>query len=232
MIKISVIYTGVTPALSLHVQNELQKNLEDIPYKLLTYADPTVLDDVINGKKEKAERRLFDMYWNSVRAETDIILHVCSSVGETADIAQPLLSRFGISLIRIDRDMAKEAVAQAKNIGVIATLSSTLIPTKSMILDCARDQGVSLEIVEGLCDGAYGKSGQEFTNALIATAKLLPPETEIIVLAQASMADCAREIEDATGIRTLSSPAFGARAVKMAACEILQKRDGGKNARN
>ena len=227
MIKIAAVYTVVTPTLSQCVEGELQRSLAGIQYKLLTYSDPTALDCMIQGggSEKKAFRRMIDMYWNAVGADVDIILNVCSSVGDIADAAWPLLNLIGVPLIRIDEDMAREAVEHYKHIGVLATLPSTLAPTRLLLERCSKEAEKSVNIVAELCDGGFGKSGSALATELIASAKKLPSDIELIILAQASMAGCSLQIEEATGIKTLSSPAFGARSVERIASEIIKERE-------
>ena len=55
--------------------------------------------------------------------------------------------------MRVDEEMCREAVRQGKRIGVMATLPTTLNPTKNTILRVAREMNRQVELVDALVDG-------------------------------------------------------------------------------
>ncbi|MDW7658382.1 MAG: Asp/Glu/hydantoin racemase, partial [Bacillota bacterium] len=69
--------------------------------------------------------RLSRLYLDAVSAGADLVLSACSSVGDVAAAAQPLLQQLGVPLIRIDELMARQAVLAHERIAVLATLPST-----------------------------------------------------------------------------------------------------------
>ena len=119
-------------------------------------------------------------------------------------------------IVRIDEEMCREAVRKGKKIGVMATLSSTLNPTKNTIMRVARELNRQVTLVDGLIDGAFGLTPDKFKELMSKKAKELAPNVDVLLFAQGSMAYCEKLIADETGKCVLSSPRFGAAAVKSA----------------
>jgi Asp/Glu/hydantoin racemase len=88
--------------------------------------------------------------------------------------------------------MADQAVATGTRIGIVATLSTTLDPTTDLVRRRALAAGREVELKPRLCEGAFEAlmSGDAATHDERVTAALraLALETDVIVLAQASMA--------------------------------------------
>ena len=208
--KIAIVYTGMPVKLVSMIENALTKRFEGDKLTFITLSDPSIIADAVkNGSPSKeASKRLFLMYAQAVAAGADVILNACSSVGDVAAAAQPALEKIGVPLVRIDEKMANEAVKNFSKIGVIATLSSTLEPTKRLIRACAEKQNREIEIISALADNAFGGGAEP----LIEAAKKLSG-AECIVLAQCSMADSEQAIGDFTGLKVYSSPFWGAEGV-------------------
>ena len=64
--------------------------------------------------------------------------------------------------MRVDEEMCREAVRQGKRIGVMATLPTTLNPTKNTILRVAREMNRQVELVDALVDGGFGLDQEQF----------------------------------------------------------------------
>src|SRR5437764_9090532 len=73
----------------------------------------------------------------------DVILNACSSIGELCD---PVGQDLGIRIVRVDARMAREAVARGRRVAVVATLASTLRPTRDLVVDTARREGRETEV--------------------------------------------------------------------------------------
>lgn len=179
--------------------------------RLINIVDEGLIED-INQKGHidpSIRRRLVRYFENAQDMGANAILNTCSSVGEVADQVRPL---FTIPIFRIDRRMAQEAVQRFGRVAVIATLASTLNPTRKLLQDEAKLFGRTLEVVEGLADGAYqalvaGKP--EMHDALIREKAIaVAKQTDAIVLAQASMARIEEGLAAATGKPVLSSIDF------------------------
>jgi len=118
--------------------------------------------------------------------------------------------------VRVDEEMCREAVRLGRSIAVMATLPTTLEPTKRTVLRVAREMGKHVDMMEVLVDGAFGLDQEQFKVLLAEYARSAGKEADVILFAQGSMAYCESYIADMYGKTVLSSPRFGAKALKAA----------------
>ncbi len=213
--KVALVYTSTTPELIETVESEIRKEIGQTP-ELLSYQDPSVLKDAIDAGRvtKEAAAKLVDLYMQSVKDGADAIINLCSSVGEVADSVQDLAKYIGIPIVRVDEEMCREAVRQGKRIGVMATLPTTLNPTKNTILRVAQEMGREVELVDGLIEGAFGLDQESFKARMLEMAEEIKDSTDVILFAQGSMAYCERYIAEECDKVVVSSPRFGAKALK------------------
>lgn len=215
--KVGLIYTGTTPELEELVEREVRNNLGDA-VDMLSLHDGTIIGDV--GKAgyvtAKPAARLVGMYMKAVEEDCDAILNLCSSVGEVADAAQDMAKYLGVPIVRVDEEMCREAVRRGGRIGVMATLPTTLIPTKNTINRVAREMGRHVETVDCLVEGAFGLDQEQFRTRLTESAKKIADKVDLFVLAQGSMAYAEPHLEAVFGKPFLGSPRFGAKELKKA----------------
>ncbi len=211
--KLGIVYTSTTPELIECVNEEIHRNLGNAP-EIMNYQDPSILAEVReNGYVTAAPAaRLVGMYMQAVSDGADAILNCCSSVGEVADAAQDIGRYTGIPIVRIDEEMCREAVRLGSRIAVLATLPTTLTPTKNTILRVAREMNRKVELADGLVD-AFGADQDRFKELLCEKAKELSERADVILLCQGSMAYAEESIHEAVGLPVLSSPRFGAKAL-------------------
>lgn len=175
-------------------------------------AESSLIKEVIanNAVTPAVRRRLLDYYNAAADSGADVIFNTCSSVGDIADLGNKICR---IPVFRIDRPMAEKAVQEAKKIGVISTLPTTLDPTCRLLQNCAKEAGNEIELVEGLADGAFaaGQSGDgETHDRLIAeAAQKIADKVDMFVLAQGSMERMEKRLSELTGKPVLSSPVLG-----------------------
>ena len=143
------------------------------------------------------------------------VWNCCSSVGEVADSAQDIGRYTGIPIIRIDEEMCREAARLGKRVGVLATLPTTLEPTKNTVSRVAREMNRHVELVDGLVD-AFGADQDKFKALLCGKATEIADQVDVILLAQGSMAYAEDAIHEKIGKPVLSSPRFGAQALAAA----------------
>lgn len=205
--KLGLVYTGMPVSLVKRVEEELTKQFEGDKLVFLTQSDPSVIADAVkNGApSEAALKRLMDMYCHAAAMGADAILNICSSVGDFAKLSQPAFRALGVPLIRIDERMAQTAVEGYSRIGVIATLSSTFESSLRLVREKAAALGRQISLEGVLADNAFGGGAQKLIEA---AQKLDHPEC--LILAQGSMADNEHEVARATGLKTFSSPFWGA----------------------
>ncbi len=215
--KAALIYTSTTPELIELVEKEVRKNIGE-EASLLSMQKPEILAQVreagyVTGK---AAAELIEMYAKAVEQGADAILNLCSSVGEVADAMQSAAAYWGVPIVRIDEEMCREAVRRGTKIGVLATLKTTLEPTKNTLYRCARELGKKIQLIDGLIDGAFGIDQDTFRQMLLEQALQIKDQVDVIVLAQGSMAYVEEYLQEKTGVLTLSSPRFGAVELKKA----------------
>jgi hypothetical protein len=117
------------------------------------------------------------------------VLCTCSTIGGPAEEVGRAV---GIDVLRVDRPMAEEAVAGGHRIVVVASLASTLAPTRALLEETAATAGRSVSVVDAPCLPAWphfeaGDLDRYFAT-LAAHLRSLDETADVIVLAQASMA--------------------------------------------
>ena len=154
----------------------------------------------------------------AVEVGATAVLCTCSTIGGVAEDAAGAL---GVPVLRVDRPMAAVA-ASAGRVAVIAAVESTLEPTLALIRQEAAGRPVDLRTL--LVAGAWERfKAGDHDGYLDAVAAAVDGVTgvDVIVLAQASMADAAGRTTN--GVPVLSSPRPGLTA----AAEMVAKAAAG-----
>ncbi len=152
-------------------------------------------------------------------AGAQAILVTCSSIAEAAEAAP---SR--VPVVRVDAAMAERAVTLATraarsedregHVEVLATLEATIGPTSRLLERFAEehpDVTIDVTIVDGAAD-AKDRGDQSLYASLIRDAAVeFAGRSDVLVLAQASMADALDGVE--LPVPVLTSPAGGVRAL-------------------
>ncbi|WP_026874134.1 aspartate/glutamate racemase family protein [Jiangella gansuensis] len=147
------------------------------------------------------------------------VLVTCSSLGEASE---QVLDRLGddVPVVRVDQGMADRAVELAGDggrVAVLATAGSTVGPTRRLVQRSAEAAGIEVTVeVELLEEAAHARDGGDGSrhDALVAEAVgrwARPERSDVVVLAQASMAAAARSAAGAAAVPVLSSPELAAR---------------------
>lgn len=154
--------------------------------------------------------------------KTAIVVCTCSTLG---GVAENLASEVGVPVLRIDRPMAEAAIAQGSKIILAATLTSTLEPTRDLLLAVAQQMRKNVEISDLICADAwsYFEAGDQagYLQEVAHQLQEAAPHGDAIVLAQASMARAIELCSDIT-IPVLSSPRSGALAAIARYQEAIQ----------
>ena len=215
IMKVGLVYTSTTPELIADVEREVRGQLGD-DVELFSQQDPSILAQVREAGYVTTQpaARLISMFMKAAEEGCDAVLNICSSVGEVADAAQDAARYIGVPIVRIDEEMAREAVRLGSRVGVMATLPTTLEPTKNTVRRVAREMGKKIEIVDCLIDGAFGLDQTQFKKRLSDAAASIIDKVDVIVLAQGSMAYAEPDLTKTFGKPILGSPRFGAAALK------------------
>ena len=161
-------------------------------------------------------RRLMSYLRGAEEAGADSVLVTCSSMGPCVEAARSMI---GIPAVRVDEPMAEKAVQTGARIGVAATLATTLKPTVELIERKAALTKEKHAITSKLCEGAFEAviSGDTSTHDRVVSQCLreLDAKTDVIVLAQASMARVLDTMKPGEmHVPVLSSPRLGVQYMK------------------
>ncbi|CAN7702611.1 aspartate/glutamate racemase family protein [Phyllobacterium sp. LjRoot231] len=188
--------------------------LRELPHwNSFNIVDESLLQNTIRdgALSKKTMQRLGQYVFSAIDAGADAIVVTCSSLGDALDAIRPFSS---VPLFRIDSGMAMAAVERTERIGVLATLPTTLGPTSRLIEKTAMAANRNCTIVDKLCAGAFDrliKGDRDGHDAMvIAGFRELATSVDLIVLAQASMANALSSIgETGSSVPVLSSPELG-----------------------
>ena len=190
--------------------------------RILHFVDEsTIKNTIAAGHLQKSTmRQVIRLVGSTFDAGCDVAMVTCSSIGRAVEMAAELYDQ---PVLRVDRAMAEQAVANATRIGVVATLSTTLDPPADLVRRVAAEQGKDIELVPHLCAGAFdaGMAGDGATHDRIVGEALTNALTNVdtILLAQASMARVVAALpEGAVKVPVLSSPELG----MLRAAEVLK----------
>jgi len=203
----------------LNVETSLMKMLsEAMPeVRLVNIVDDSLLADVIReGKVTPAiTRKMCHYVLAAEQTGAQAILSLCSTMGDTIDVARKLVS---IPIMKIDEAMAEKAVAGGEKIGVLATVPTTLDPTIHLIHSKGSEMNKVVKTERLLCEGAFQilMSGDKAKHdqMVIEKASSSASRVDVFVLAQASMARLESQISQKVGKPVFSSPRLCAERVK------------------
>jgi aspartate/glutamate racemase len=119
----------------------------------------------------------------------DVVLITCSTISPVVDMIRPSAA---IQVLKIDEAMIREAVSLGRRVGVIATAATTLEPTRRLLEAEAARQGkevvAELVLVEGAIAALFAGDGESHDRLVAEAALDLAARSDVVVLAQASMA--------------------------------------------
>ena len=211
MAKVAVLHTSFVFVNVEPVFNDLLAEL--LPgAEVIHFVDSDVLATVMRegGISEASAARMVHLAEAAEAAGADVIFSACSSLGPSMDIARNVVRT---PIVKIDDAMALQAAQQGTEIGVLATVPTTLKPTSDLILVKAAEIGREVRIHQRLSEGAFDTlmSGDRarHDDMVSREAALLAKDVDLIVLAQASMSRLAGRLQDETGCPVLASPRLG-----------------------
>jgi Asp/Glu/hydantoin racemase len=152
---------------------------------------------------------------NAQEEGANAVLVTCSSISPCVDSARPLVS---IPVMKIDDPMTDIAVQKASKIGIVATLRTTLEPTKYLLSMKARARSKDITLKTELCEGAFEALSHKDTathdKLVLEGIRKTASNVELIVLAQASMARLVPRLGNEISIPILSSLPSGVEQAK------------------
>ncbi len=188
----------------------LQLIAEILPHvRVVHILDDALLADVMRERRISPQvvRRVCLYVLAAEAAGADAVLSLCSSLGPAVDVARKLVR---VPVIKIDDAHTEKAVREARRIGVMATVETTLAPTVALIEEKARALGKQVEIRQSLSSAGFEalmRGDRELHDRMVMeAARALAPEVDLILFAQASMTRLAPSVERETGRKVLTSP--------------------------
>lgn len=188
--------------------------------EIMNIVDDSLLSEVMReGHVTYGIRRRMAMYMlEAEKSGADLILNQCSSVSESAGMVQSMLK---IPVLKIDAPMAEKAVLTGIRIALIATVESTVGPSRRLLEEYSKKMNKENIITEYLVADALSvllRGDREKHNLLvIEKIEQASLENDVIVLAQGSMTRLLPLLKHIK-VPVLSSPRLAVEKVK----EILE----------
>ncbi|MFJ9174174.1 aspartate/glutamate racemase family protein [Streptomyces sp. NPDC102360] len=164
----------------------------------------------------------------------DAVLCTCSTLGA---VAEGLAADAGVPVLRVDRPMAARAVAEGNGvspartqlrargrIAVVATVRSTLGPTADLVEEEAARAGRAVDVRTVFVEGAWDRflaGDRDGYLALVAGAVDGIADADVVVLAQASLADAAELTRTPLPVLSSPRPGLGAAASECAGAKSV-----------
>jgi len=206
---IAFLHTG-----EVHVETFGQLLVEIEPAITVRHlVNESLLDDARQqGLTAEVTQRIGDAMHNAASSGAKIVICTCSTIG---GVAEALDRSTDFTAARIDRAMADEAVQWGQRILMAAAVESTLYPTRDLLDSSAQKHGRTPEIeMRHIQDAWQHFEAGDHTQYVQTIADQLAQiwhGYDLVVLAQASMADAA-ELCDSVEIPIFSSPRIGVQA--------------------
>jgi Asp/Glu/hydantoin racemase len=134
------------------------------------------------------------------RAEASGVDGVLLSCSAYSPCVPELRGGFSVPVVSVDEAMVREAVGLGRRIGVVATVEAAGPTTRHLIEQCAAEAGRSVDVQVRVSPEAFAAlnrgAGARHDALVRAEIEALLPESDVIVLAQISMA---RAVEGVRG---------------------------------
>jgi Asp/Glu/hydantoin racemase len=147
----------------------------------------------------------------------DLAVVSCSSLSPCVNEVR---NRVGIPVLKVDEPMMESAIQNGDRIGLIMTNPTTQEPSQILFREVSERLGKEVVLVPKLCPEAFAKlnsgdaSGHDAD--VVQGIEELLQETDLVMLAQISIARVKRSIDDGVSNRVLSSLDFiGAKTMEV-----------------
>lgn len=170
--------------------------------------DESLLQDLmLRGASETITRRVVTFSGLAYDAGADVIVFTCSSTSPAIDTARACIP---VPILKIDDPMAERAVELGPRISILCTTTSTQEPSRMLVESHARRLGREVRARSVLVGGAFDslRAGDRATHddLIGRVASQSARDSDVLVLAQASMAHLAEPLTARLPIPVLSSP--------------------------
>lgn len=211
--KVAFLHTVVS--LAERLKKLIAETLSEV--KIFHIVDESLLQDMMSVGRltPSIVRRLCYQVVLAREAGANLIMVCCSSISPGVDVARQIVD---VPVLKIDDPMAEKAVEIGDTIGVLSTASTTLTNSSELVKSKAELKGRSVKIKSILCEEAFqalvkGNIKQHDRLAMEAALQLAK-NTDVVVLAQASMSHLACRIQKETKTPILTSPTLAIAAIR------------------
>ena len=148
MKKIAAVFTGFDASLYTIVETALKTAMAGTEYTLMCLADPNLIRQTLEAGAvtPKVAREYAQLCLSAAQSGADVILSVCSTMGDAAEAAQPLLEKLAAPLVRIDEAMMRHAVCTYQRIAFVATCDTIMLPNRNLMEKCLRETGSPAQV--------------------------------------------------------------------------------------
>ena len=183
---------------------------ENLPHtESFHVVDERILQELLDvgHMTPKVVRRIATHVLLAEDAGADLILFTCSSTAPAVDAVRGLVE---IPILKVDEPMAEKAVGLGETIGVLTTAKTTLGPSVGLIEATAAKQGkrvrVQAELEAQAFEARLAGDIEAHDRIVKGTVATLAKNNAVVVLAQASMAHLADELQNNLDVPILASP--------------------------
>ncbi len=211
--KVAFLHTVVS--LAERLKKLIAETLSEV--KIFHVVDESLLQDMMSVGRltPSIVRRLCYQVVLAREAGANLIMVCCSSISPGVNVARQIVD---VPVLKIDDPMAEKAVEIGDTIGVLSTASTTLTNSSELVKSKAELKGRPVKIKSVLCEKAFqalvkGNIKQHDRLAMEAALQLAK-NTDVVVLAQASMSHLACRIQKETKTPILTSPTLAIAAIR------------------
>ena len=208
--RIGFLHTG-----AVHVDTFTRLLAEAEPSAIGVHVlDESLLSDAQRlGTTDPALLNRIEIRLRQAAEGSDAVLCTCSTLGA---VAEAMSSRLGLPVVRVDRPMAAAAVLAGERIGIVASVESTVGPTRQLLEEEAEHQHCKVTLIDLPCPEAWEAFEvgdiDRYLTQIAEHVDGVAPTVDVIVLAQASMAGavdrCSTQTPVLTSPRQASRPSL------------------------
>ena len=213
--KLAFVHT-VTPVIGLF--SDLAREILPANVEILHIVDEMLARIVVaQGRLSPfIYRRVADHAIAAEQAGATAVQLTCSSISPCVDVVRSLVS---VPVLKVDEPMVDRALSLGTRIAVAATAQTALTPVADLARAKAAAAGRRVQVSGALCEGAYEAlfSGDPELHDRIVSQTLveLMAESDVVLLAQASMARVAGALPaEKQWVPILSSPRLAMERVR------------------
>jgi Asp/Glu/hydantoin racemase len=198
---------AVQPAMP-PMRETLARELPDV--KVLNLLDEGLLSEVerYGGLSPECVDRLSTQVGLAISAGADAVLLTCTVYSPAVEQVQERFPR--VPILPVDQVMIDRAIELARVIGVLATVAAGLEQQQALLGRAAERAGKDIQIVPSLHPEAFAAlqrgDGAEHDRVLLDALRDLAGRSELVLLAQASMARLVPRLPTDLRVPVLASP--------------------------